>query len=262
MSTFKLDWWKLLSYFLGLSTLGGTPLLLWEVGEWMEEPQTSAAPLALNQGPEKKTYPLIDSIEADEWEEELRSSDLEKERPVAPPADQPKTAPATPKYVQSNRPEPDRTKRLGCICMDEEQQDLKGRGACSGHGGVRYWVYAQANSDVLLRYPTERHELHPQALSTDELSQLAAHQEDLRQPKASPEKISPKDAQDYWQKKRKQQEGQAAAATPRLERLQIEPQQQQQQRMDQERWNFYQLVIIFMVCVTIAFVTYTMFRAR
>lgn len=32
--------------------------------------------------------------------------------------------------------------RVGCICRDDVRQDRTGSGACSGHGGVKYWLYA------------------------------------------------------------------------------------------------------------------------
>ncbi|TAE69881.1 MAG: hypothetical protein EAZ85_12585 [Bacteroidetes bacterium] len=37
----------------------------------------------------------------------------------------------------------DDLKRVGCICKDGEEQDNIGVGACSGHGGVMYWLYVE-----------------------------------------------------------------------------------------------------------------------
>lgn len=31
--------------------------------------------------------------------------------------------------------------RIGCQCVDGSSSYAKGRGACSHHGGVRYWKY-------------------------------------------------------------------------------------------------------------------------
>ena len=31
--------------------------------------------------------------------------------------------------------------RVGAVCMDGWRSNATGRGACSHHGGVRYWVY-------------------------------------------------------------------------------------------------------------------------
>jgi hypothetical protein len=68
---------------------------------------------------------------------------------------------------------PEGSKRMGCICMDEVSMDLKGTGACSGHGGVRFWVYELKDGDEFL-LPTERHKSHPSPLTEEELSGLSA----------------------------------------------------------------------------------------
>jgi hypothetical protein len=57
--------------------------------------------------------------------------------------------------------------------MDEISMDLKGTGACSGHGGVRFWIYKLKNGDDFL-LPTERHKSHPDPLTDEELSNLTA----------------------------------------------------------------------------------------
>ncbi len=56
--------------------------------------------------------------------------------------------------------------RVGCICMDGKTRKQTERGACSGHKGVRYWVYQRENGDTLLS-PTERHKLHPDEMPDD-----------------------------------------------------------------------------------------------
>lgn len=37
----------------------------------------------------------------------------------------------------------DELTRIGCVCKDGEEQDNVGVGACSGHGGVLYWLYVE-----------------------------------------------------------------------------------------------------------------------
>jgi len=36
---------------------------------------------------------------------------------------------------------PQDTVRVGCGCCDGTPSDATGRGACSHHGGVKYWIY-------------------------------------------------------------------------------------------------------------------------
>ena len=69
---------------------------------------------------------------------------------------------------------PEGSERVGCICMDEVSMDLKGTGACSGHGGVRYWFYELENGEEFL-LPTERHKFHPSPLTEEEINNLAAN---------------------------------------------------------------------------------------
>lgn len=63
--------------------------------------------------------------------------------------------------------------RVGCLCMDDTPSKATSVGACSGHGGVRYWLYAQPNGDTL-RVPTARHEQHPQPLDSLERTELVS----------------------------------------------------------------------------------------
>ncbi|QQS31220.1 MAG: hypothetical protein IPM47_10010 [Sphingobacteriales bacterium] len=65
--------------------------------------------------------------------------------------------------------------RVGSVCMDNFKQELFGRGACSGRGGVRFWIYKTPDSDALIFLPTQRHFDHPQDLNQQELMQLDAH---------------------------------------------------------------------------------------
>lgn len=75
-----------------------------------------------------------------------------------------------------NAPKPS-GKRVGCICMDGVRQDKGGRGACSGHGGVRYWIY-QVTEDSTALYPTDNHWEHPEPLDNQERMSLAAYNEE------------------------------------------------------------------------------------
>lgn len=71
---------------------------------------------------------------------------------------------------------PPGSKRIGCICMDNTQQDDGGRGSCSGHGGVRQWIYVTPDGERI-EQATERHYQHPEALTEAEKNQLAAYNE-------------------------------------------------------------------------------------
>lgn len=72
-------------------------------------------------------------------------------------------------------------KRKGCICMDGTEQRHRGRGACSGRGGVRYWIYETPEGRELT-HPTARHYLHPDPLTSDEKLGLAAYNEEKDPP--------------------------------------------------------------------------------
>lgn len=61
--------------------------------------------------------------------------------------------------------------RLGCVCMDDTQSPARSTGACSGHGGVRYWLYRTLEGDTV-RVLTARHERHPHPLDSAERSEL------------------------------------------------------------------------------------------
>ena len=70
--------------------------------------------------------------------------------------------------------------RVGCICMDDTRSATQSIGACSGHGGVRYWLYRTPAGDTA-RVLTARHERHPHPLTEAERSELV-------QPKAKPQR--------------------------------------------------------------------------
>lgn len=61
--------------------------------------------------------------------------------------------------------------RTGCVCMDGSTSDAHSTGACSGRGGVRFWVYRTKEGDTV-QILTARHERHPQALDSAELSEI------------------------------------------------------------------------------------------
>lgn len=62
--------------------------------------------------------------------------------------------------------------RVGCFCMDGSFSPAQSIGACSGHGGVRYWLYRTPEADTI-RYPTDRHVGHPAPYSAAEMSSMA-----------------------------------------------------------------------------------------
>lgn len=68
---------------------------------------------------------------------------------------------------------PEGSMRVGCVCMDYIEQQHTGRGACGGHNGVRFWLYALPNGGTG-RIPTLRHEGHPDTLLDTEIVKLAA----------------------------------------------------------------------------------------
>lgn len=70
--------------------------------------------------------------------------------------------------------------RIGCICMDNDRQNRQGTGACSGHGGVRFWLHQQENG-LILEYPTSHHKKHPAPLSYEELSKLASFKREQKE---------------------------------------------------------------------------------
>jgi len=74
---------------------------------------------------------------------------------------------------------PPEGRRVGCICMDGTPQDDKGRGACAGYGGVRFWLYQ--NGDSIIMDPTRRHYGHPYPLSEEEKQSLSAYNEEGNQ---------------------------------------------------------------------------------
>ena len=102
-------------------------------------------------------------IQNDRWDEIFRTSDLEGETPTAS-----RRFHGFTKRVSV----PDGSVRLGCLCMDDTPSDVRSKGACSGHGGVRYWIYKTAEGDSF-RLSTQRNEVHPEPLDTAEMSAMS-----------------------------------------------------------------------------------------
>lgn len=74
--------------------------------------------------------------------------------------------------------------RIGCVCMDDSRSPARSIGACSGHGGVRYWLYLTPEGDTV-RVLTARHEFHPHPLDSTERTELVQAQEQRRQSPAN-----------------------------------------------------------------------------
>ncbi len=67
--------------------------------------------------------------------------------------------------------------RIGCICMDGTRADTRGIGSCSGHGGVRYWVYRLKDGDTVHLF-TEHHLKHPEDLPAEKMMELSRRRAD------------------------------------------------------------------------------------
>lgn len=103
----------------------------------------------------------LDTTHDEGWDEHLHTSDMEGDTAA--------------QYFYRHSPPPEGV-RVGCVCMDGDQTEQTGFGACSGHGGVRFWLY-KITPDSIIPYPTRRHFEHPDELTMAELENLAAHQE-------------------------------------------------------------------------------------
>lgn len=102
-----------------------------------------------------------------------RSSDFEGEVPTL-------RQQRKPKRIDGSAVLPEGSERVGCICMDYFVQEHIGRGACSGHNGVRFWLYLLPSGDTV-QIPTLRHGAHPDTLSDIAILQLAAYKRFERQ---------------------------------------------------------------------------------
>ena len=108
---------------------------------------------------QSEARPDINDPDDEAWSRVYRSSDND-----------PKNATTYQRHKANNHAEKSKNQmdlpRVGCICMDGIAQQKTERGACSGHKGVRFWVYQRTNGDTLLN-ATERHLLHPEPLAAD-----------------------------------------------------------------------------------------------
>ena len=146
-----MNWKRLLGYLLAGSTAAGTPIFMSQAG-------------LFDRGPEKIYYQVpsdsLRRIDAPSDEATYRTSDEQDETSTFYT------------HAGTSKKKP-KGKRIGCICMDEQHQSTTGTGACAGHGGVRYWLYAEADGSIV-QFPTKAHRDHPQPLSEEELANLNA----------------------------------------------------------------------------------------
>jgi|GEM_PF-1277535 len=70
---------------------------------------------------------------------------------------------------------PSGSERICAVCMDSELSPTTGAGTCSGHGGVRFWVYKTPTGDSVF-LATWRHDEHPDDFTDEERSKLSAYQ--------------------------------------------------------------------------------------
>lgn len=71
--------------------------------------------------------------------------------------------------------------RVGCFCMDGSFSGAQSIGACSGHGGVRYWLYRTPDADTIW-YATDRHAQRPGPLGAEEMSRMARRSDFVHHP--------------------------------------------------------------------------------
>jgi len=107
--------------------------------------------------------PDIDQNEENVLEDIFRSSDVDGEIPTA---FRDRGA-----GIKKRVSVPAGAKRVGCVCMDGSRSEAHSAGACSGSGGVRFWVYKTPEGDTT-HVLTARHERHPHALDSIELSEV------------------------------------------------------------------------------------------
>lgn len=134
--------------------LTGTVIAQSVTDQMMEQMHENAARQIENQ----LAQDSADAAEEADWDELYRTSEQPGERAAG--------------GFTRQSPKP-QGRRIGAICMDDTRQDEAGRGACSGRGGVRYWIY-QITEDSTVLFPTERHFDHPDPLDANERLSLAA----------------------------------------------------------------------------------------
>jgi hypothetical protein len=241
-------WYKIIAYILGIGTLGSTPALVLEYGDllWGETEKVESSPrLALEEVKEenpKERIEILDSIDAEAWDEVLRTSDYEQEKSTQI---RQRYQAKRPKDYRA-QPAPDGGHRIGCECMDQVLQEKRGRGACAGHGGVRYWIYLMPDESKR-KLATWRHEQHPDPLNAAELASLDGHR-----PAKRPTSYQPPDSSEMELMLR---------GTP-IEQEKEDSYDQEEQRTYGKNWGFYDVIVILMICITIAFITHSMFSRK
>ncbi|WMX17547.1 hypothetical protein [Aureispira sp. CCB-E] len=170
----KKTWYKMTPYIIGISLFGSGSAFAWELGWieliiqhfWYEIPISHKEKTPLisdsstiildtpNDSIKLSPENLIEWIESEE--DDLYTSKMTNNN-----------------YSAKEKNQKPSGNRIGCICMDNDRQNRQGTGACSGHGGVRFWLHQQENG-LILEYPTSHHKRHPAPLSYDELSKLAS----------------------------------------------------------------------------------------
>ena len=177
------NWKKIIAYLLGFGSLGSGTALVLDYALTMASPEVenTSPKLVSESAPtarEKTINPIDSNTEIreddfDDWEEIFRTSDLEGEQATQYSRRRFKKE----KDIANIPPLPAGAKRIGCLCMDDVEQEKKGSGACAGRGGVRFWIYELTDGKIH-QHPTERHLFHPESLTELELSNLSAHQEE------------------------------------------------------------------------------------
>jgi hypothetical protein len=253
---------RILFYLLGIGTIGGAPALLMTYGDflWGEEPIKETPIKIDSKVPLSEAVEALDSLEEDLWDDIFKTSDLEEERGTRPG----KNFQYPNKANDLQAPAPKGAIRVGCICMDDIKEDRRGRGACSGHAGVRFWLYKMPDGEIL-RHPTARHHDHPTALVSEEKKNLDAHNPS---PKKKISYFSPNksemltDSAVLASESSKEKEGSGAKGHQRFE---TESRDEIQKRKTAEQighLGFYDLIVMLMICITVAYITQVLFLRR
>lgn len=159
-------------YFMLLFALISNTALPNEPAPGVAKKAEEVKPDTTQQKPKGWLGIFFDSIfDSDEAETDTST---EITQPDGNPADEVYRTSQNPDTTQPRYPPKDGI-RIGCICMDNTAQDDVGRGACSGRGGVRYWLYKLPDKTEPVYFATERHHNHPQDLTPTELQRLDAH---------------------------------------------------------------------------------------
>lgn len=62
--------------------------------------------------------------------------------------------------------------RIGAVCKDGTRSNATGRGACSHHGGVRYWLYKTVIENKIDTQEPSGHNIYNKHLSTNKLTTI------------------------------------------------------------------------------------------